>query len=111
MPDDITPSDLRRKVLEARQLREKTVADELRDAAPDYDENEPSVVTIRAEGDAAEKLLARIRKDSPIPPSGPESIRVKASKLLEKRFGRTVAGIIMTILGLLFAALLNAVGE
>jgi hypothetical protein len=86
-------------------------AGELRDAAPDYDDDEPSQVTIT--GPAAEKFVARIRKDSPVPSSGPgpESIRVKAGKLLERRFGRTIAAIIVAALGAIWAAVWQQVGR
>jgi hypothetical protein len=97
---------LRRQAERARLIREAQQAAQ----PPDYDDDEPSVVEFR--GKAADRLLARLnRGQSPVPSSGPVSIRVKAGKLLEKRFGKTIAGLLMTILGLVFAAVVQALAE
>jgi hypothetical protein len=107
MADDITPSDLRRKVLEARAARDKALADELRDA--DDFPDEPSFVELKGDANELARFMRHVRQSSPVPPVS-ESIPASLRRRANSRGGKIAAAVTgaISVLLAIFEALRQA---
>jgi hypothetical protein len=107
MADDLTPSDLRKKVLEARAARDRALAGELRDA--DEFPDEPSFVELKGDADELAKFMREVQKRSPVPPvseSIPASIRRKANTR-----GGKIAAVVTLVVTAVVSALVKALAD
>lgn len=111
MAEKSTPDGKSLVLLRRQAERERLLAEARREerpsTPPEWDDNEEPSVTIKGRPEDVRLLL----KPSPVPPSGPVSIRARAGKALESRLGKTVAAVVMAVISAAAAALAQALAK